>query len=108
MSGHLPNCRSRDGVSSCDCQLLRDVVDPAEVARNPALGAGTNVDIWRSGPTGRIPASVDKATLELADLRNRRCSECGVERVARLSRTGVCRRCQWSLGQRRSRARRSR
>jgi hypothetical protein len=26
--------------------------------------------------------------LELADLRNRRCSECGAERVARLSRTG--------------------
>jgi hypothetical protein len=43
----------------------------------------------------------------LDELRNRLCLECGVNPVALLSRTGICRRCQLRLGQRRSRTKRS-
>lgn len=62
MSEHLASCRSHDGVSSCDCRTLRNLVDPAEVARNPVSGLGSSVDISPSGPMDRNPASGDSRT----------------------------------------------
>jgi hypothetical protein len=88
-----------------DVQLPRKLVEVEDMPREPASGAGSGVDIRDSGPTGRTRASVDRSGLD--EVRNRLCSECGLNPVALLSRTGICRRCQLRLGQRRSRARRS-
>jgi hypothetical protein len=62
--------------------------------RERAPEAGLSVDISRSRPMGRAAASVD----------TNGCRECG-EQIAYLSRTGLCRRCQWRLSKRCRRAR---
>jgi hypothetical protein len=62
--------------------------------REPAPDAGLAADKSRSRPTGRGTASADTTG----------CQECGAQ-VAYLTRTGVCRRCQNRLAQRRRRAR---
>jgi hypothetical protein len=63
--------------------------------------AGLSVDISRSQPTGREAVSTPQNGSQLISAR---CAECGGQ-VAYLTRTGVCRRCQWRLSKRRRRVR---
>jgi hypothetical protein len=58
--------------------------------REAAPDAGLSVENLRSRPTGQGAASAD----------TNGCQECSGQ-VAYLSRTGVCRRCQWRLSKRR-------
>jgi ribosomal protein S14 len=66
--------------------------------REPAPEAGSSADISRKRPMGR---GTPNAGLSV-DTNG--CQECGGQ-VAYLTRTGLCRRCQSRLAQRRRRAR---
>lgn len=73
-------------------------------------------DKWATDPEGRFWPSTRRrsgrsarprpVTPDAGSVDTNGCQECGGP-VALLSRTGICRRCQWRLGQRRSRAKRS-
>jgi ribosomal protein S14 len=73
-------------------------------------------DKWAADPDGRFgPLPCGRSgrsdrprplTPDAASVDTNGCQECGGP-VALLSRTGICRRCQWRLGQRHSRSRRS-
>jgi hypothetical protein len=65
--------------------------------REPAPDAGLSVEISRSRPTGRGVISTPQNGSHALAVG---CVECGGQ-VAYLTRTGVCRRCQWRLSKRR-------